>query len=198
MKALGHKLNENKIASPSFVPDFTATSVDEIDFKKLQKLGVKHLLFDLDQTLRRPYSRSLPKSVVKLLTDVSMTKRFKTINLVSNNQRNLSRYSQPITAGLFQPFRQGVRIIRKPNPLFFTHVLTELSAQPHECVMIGDRLRADVMGANRMGMFSIYVKKRGAIDYWFDWLMLTRLRDGRKLREAIAEDKIRRHKLKRK
>lgn len=187
MKALGYQLTVKKIASPSFLPDFTATNVDDIDFKQLEKLGVKHLLFDLDQTLRSPYSRKLKESVVTLLNEVNHSKQFKTLNLVSNNQRNLSRYSKPINARVFQPFRKGWRLIRKPNPLFFEHVLKELKAKPEECVMIGDRLHADVSGGNHMGMFTIYVKKHGPIDYWFDWLLLTRLREKRRLKDAIAE-----------
>jgi predicted HAD superfamily phosphohydrolase YqeG len=80
-------------------------------------------------------------------------------------------------------------LIRKPNPLFFEYVLGELDAKPEETVMIGDRLHADVLGGNRMGMFTVYVKKHGPIDYWFDWLLLTRLREKRRLKDAIAEHK---------
>lgn len=192
MKALAYTLNEKKIAAPVFLPDFTANKVDKIDFAMLESLGVKHLLFDLDQTLRRPYSRKLPPAVITLLNKVNHSRQFTSLNLVSNNQRNLSRYSNPIAARVFQPFRKGVRIIRKPHPLFFTHVLKELDAKPDECVMIGDRLHADVFGGNRMGMYTIYVKKHGAVDYWFDWLLLTRLREKRTLHDAIAAHKNRR------
>lgn len=187
MKILGYELAKRKIASPTFLPDFTASDVDDIDFKKLEKLGIEHLLFDLDQTLRRPYSRKLPIAVITLLNEVNRSKQFKSLCLVSNNQRNLTRYSSPIQARVFQPFRSGFKLIRKPNPRFFEYVLKELGTTPEKAAMIGDRLHADVFGGNRMGMFTVYVKKRGAIDYWFDWLLLTRLREKRTLRDAIAE-----------
>lgn len=192
MKALGYQLRVKKIPSPSFLPDFTATHVENIDYKQLEKLGVKHLLFDLDQTLRSPYSRKLSGPIITLLNAVRGSKQFSTLNLVSNNHRNLKRYSEPIEASVFQPFRKGLRIIRKPNPLFFENVLSKLNARPEECAMIGDRLHADIFGGNRMGMFTVYVKKHGPIDYWFDWLLLTRLREKRRLRDAIAEHKRRR------
>lgn len=194
MKILGYELTKRKIASPSFLPDFTATNVDDIDFKQLEKLGVEHLLFDLDQTLRRPYSRKLPLAVITLLNEVHSSNQFKSLCLVSNNQRNLKRYSEPINARVFQPFRKGLRLIRKPNPLFFDYVLKELKTTPEKTVMIGDRLHADVFGGNRMGMFTVYVKKRGAIDYWFDWLLLTRLREKRALSEAIAQHRRKKQK----
>lgn len=192
MRSLANKLDSAKEASPSYLPDFTATTVNGIDFKTLKKLGIKHLLFDLDQTLRSPYTRKLHPSVVKLLSEVSTSKQFKTLCLVSNNQRNLKRYSEPINAHVFQPYRKGWKLIRKPNPLFFEHVLKELGARPDEAVMIGDRLHADVLGGNRAGMYTIYVKKRGPIDYWFDWLLLTRLRDKRRFEDAVTEHKKRR------
>lgn len=192
LRSLAHQLDTPKEASASYLPDFTATSVNGIDFDTLKQLGVKHLLFDLDQTLRRPYSRKLPPSIVKLLSEVNTSKQFKTLCLVSNNQRNLKRYSEPINARVFQPYRKGWRLVRKPNPLFFEYVLNELKAKPGEAVMIGDRLHADVLGGNRAGMYTIYVKKRGPIDYWFDWLMLTRLRDKRRFDDAVTEHRRRR------
>lgn len=191
MKILGYELTKRKLASPSFLPDFTATSVKDIDFVQLKKLGVEHLLFDLDQTLRRPYSRKLPPSIITLLNEVAESSQFSSLCLVSNNQRNLKRYSQPINARVFQPFRRGLKYIRKPNPLFFEYVLKELDTTPEKTVMIGDRLHADVLGGNRMGMFTVYVKKHGAIDYWFDWLLLTRLRERRRFKDVVADHKRR-------
>jgi HAD superfamily phosphatase (TIGR01668 family) len=195
VQALAHQLSTAKQPVASYLPDFTAASVDDIDFALLKKLGVKHLLFDLDQTLRSPYTRRLHPSVIKLLQEVNTSKQFKSLNLVSNNQRNLSRYSEPINAHVFQPYRKGWRLIRKPNPLFFEHVLQLLGAKPTEAVMIGDRLHADVLGGNRAGMYTIYMKKRGPIDYWFDWLLLTRMREKRRLSDALKVYR-RRHKRK--
>jgi FMN phosphatase YigB (HAD superfamily) len=100
--------------------------------------------------------------------------------------RSLDRYGTPIEAHIFQPYFVGWRLIRKPNPLFFQYVLDELNAKPRQAVMIGDRLHADVLGGNRAGIYTVYVKKRGAIDYWFDWLMLTRIRDSRRFKGALA------------
>lgn len=187
MKSLARQLSTTKQPQASYLPDFTATSVSDIDFAVLKKLGVKHLLFDLDQTLRSPYTRKLHPSIITLLNEVNTSKQFKTLCLVSNNQRNLTRYSEPINARVFQPFRKGWRLIRKPNILFFEHVLRELDAKPTETVMIGDRLHADVLGGNRAGMYTIYVKKHGPIDYWFDWLLLTRMREKRRFKDALAE-----------
>lgn len=186
MKALAYSLSKKKKPEASYLPDFTAHSVADIDFEQLKKLGVKHLLFDLDQTLRKSYARHLEEAVVTLLKEVQSSRQFLSLNLVSNNQRKLHRYSEPIDANVFQPYRKGFKLIRKPNPEFFNYVLDSLNSMPEDTVMIGDRLHADVLGGNRMGMYTIFVTKRGPIDYWFDWLLLTRMRDNRRLREAMA------------
>lgn len=187
MKKLGATVPGPKKPAVTYLPDYTATSIDSIDFKLLEDLGIKHIMFDLDQTLRRPYTRKLHPSIILLLNTVTSSHQFQTMNIVSNNHRDLSRYSKPINARVFQPFRRGLKIIRKPNPEFFTHVLNELNAKPHETVMIGDRLIADILGGNKMGIHTIYVKKRGAIDYWFDWLLLTRLRERRRLKSVLQQ-----------
>jgi HAD superfamily phosphatase (TIGR01668 family) len=192
LKALAYTLHKKKKPEVSFLPDFTARSVADIDFALLKKLGVRHLLFDLDQTLRKPYSRRLEDAVVKLLKEVQSSRQFLSLNLVSNNQRKLHRYSQPIDANVYQPFRRGFKLIRKPNPAFFEYVLDSLNTKPEETVMIGDRLHADVLGGNRMGMYTIFIAKRGPIDYWFDWLLLTRLRDKRRLRDAMDDHRAKR------
>ena len=192
MKALAHSLSRKKIPEVSYLPDFTARSVADIDFDLLKDLGVRHLLFDLDQTLRRPYSRHLEDAVIKLLQEVQSSRQFLSLNLVSNNQRKLNRFSDPIDANVYQPYWSGIKLIRKPNPKFFAYVLESLNTRPEQTVMIGDRLQADVLGGNRMGMYTIFMTKRGPIDYWFDWLLLTRLRDSRRLRDAIAQRRAKR------
>ncbi len=187
MKAVAYRLGIKKKPEVSYLPDFTARSIADIDFDLLKKIGVRHLLFDLDQTLRRPYSRRLEDAVVTLLQEVQSSRQFLSLNLVSNNQRKLHRFSQPIDAHVYQPYRKGFKIIRKPNPEFFKYVLGAINTKPEHTVMIGDRLHADVLGGNRMGMYTIFVAKRGPIDYWFDWLLLTRLRDSRRLKGALAK-----------
>ncbi|MDQ5886398.1 MAG: putative phosphatase [Patescibacteria group bacterium] len=163
---------------PLFVPDFTAEHVLDIDFKKLHALGIRHILVDLDLTLRKKMSRKLEPKVNKFLIDNFKKYNFESISIASNNILNLERYSVPLQAYLFQPFWRGIRLIRKPNSAFYERILNELRADPKTCVMIGDKLHADVFGGNRAGMLTILVKPNGS-DYWFDKILLTRIREHR-------------------
>lgn len=60
--------------------------------------------------------------------------------------------------------------IRKPHPRIFQIALDYFKIQPEQAVMIGDTLSADVLGANQLGMYSIWITRRvelppdGALD----------------------------------
>ncbi len=48
--------------------------------------------------------------------------------------------------------------VRKPDPRAFQAALQAMQLPPHEVVMVGDTLQADVLGARRMGMPSIWLR----------------------------------------
>jgi putative hydrolase of the HAD superfamily len=50
--------------------------------------------------------------------------------------------------------------IRKPDPYIFRKALDYWSIKPHQAVMVGDTLNADILGANNAGMFSIWINRR--------------------------------------
>lgn len=50
---------------------------------------------------------------------------------------------------------------RKPNPIIFQRALEELGVKPFEAVMVGDTLEADIYGAARMGMKTIFIDPEG-------------------------------------
>ncbi len=50
--------------------------------------------------------------------------------------------------------------IRKPDPRIFQFALEHFQIQPQAAAMVGDTLNADVLGANQMGMYSIWITRR--------------------------------------
>jgi len=174
------------------LPDFIASSILEVDFSKLKKLGVKHVLIDLDQTLRRIGSRKIEDDVLTRLRNLQHSHTFESINLVTNNYWP-KRFASALGIKAFTPYWEGVHPIRKPNRKFFERVLRNLNAQPAEAVMIGDKVRADIVGANKTGLMTILVNPRGR-DYFFVRLLLSRLRERRSLSQARQniKEKLRR------
>jgi HAD superfamily hydrolase (TIGR01662 family) len=49
---------------------------------------------------------------------------------------------------------------RKPHPLIFQAALQHWDCAPTQAVMVGDTLGADVLGANNMGMASVWITRR--------------------------------------
>jgi 2-haloalkanoic acid dehalogenase type II len=50
--------------------------------------------------------------------------------------------------------------IRKPDPRIFQFALDHFGVSPSQAVMVGDFLAADVAGANRLGMGSVWITRR--------------------------------------
>jgi len=48
--------------------------------------------------------------------------------------------------------------VEKPHPFIFTLALNKLGLKPEECIMIGDSYKKDCLGAQAMGIDSIYFK----------------------------------------
>ena len=72
---------------------------------------------------------------------------------------------QLIDKAKIRPFLSHIAIsgdlgIRKPHPQIFEETLTACSTAPQQAVMIGDTIRADILGANRFGMKSIWISRR--------------------------------------
>lgn len=185
MKPEAHSQYPNKASAPRYLPDFSVQSVLDIDFAMLKKLGVKHILFDLDLTLRKPRAAQIEAEIITFLAEEKAKGHFKTLNLATNNMHKLDTFSKPLGAHVFQPFARKGRLIRKPSKQFFTHIIESLDAKPEEIAMVGDKAMFDVDGGNKAGMLTILVAPLGK-DLFHDKLLFIRFREKRVLKKARA------------
>jgi putative hydrolase of the HAD superfamily len=70
-----------------------------------------------------------------------------------------------IDKGNFAPFFEITLIsaevgLRKPHPEIFKIALDYFNARPEEAVMVGDTLGADIIGANNVGISSVWINRR--------------------------------------
>ncbi|MCK0471970.1 HAD family hydrolase [Halalkalibacter sp. APA_J-10(15)] len=47
----------------------------------------------------------------------------------------------------------------KPDPSIFEHALARVNAQKNEAIMVGDNLMTDILGANRVGIPSVWINR---------------------------------------
>ncbi|QMV44580.1 HAD family hydrolase [Cohnella cholangitidis] len=51
----------------------------------------------------------------------------------------------------------------KPSPKLFAHAMEQIGISPEEGIMVGDKLTTDILGANRVGMTSVWINRHGAV-----------------------------------
>jgi hypothetical protein len=134
-----------------FKPKLITRDIYNIDFGKLKAKGIKALLVDIDDTL-------LPRGVNDISPQVfewivaRKEEGFK-ICLTSNSYHPLRVKYFGETLGV-----PAISLSLKPLPLAFRRSLKELNARPEETAMIGDQLFMDILGANLLNIYSVYVK----------------------------------------
>jgi len=133
----------------------TARTIFEIDYDQLQSTGKRVLLFDLDNTLGRHGAEQLPEAIVDFLS--SLAQRGFGVGVLTNRRRNSEA---PSVHALRECF-PVVHAAGKPARRGFLRLLSLLGGSPETAVMIGDRRLTDVLGANRLGIYSIRVRSRG-------------------------------------
>ncbi|MFC5467630.1 HAD family hydrolase [Cohnella suwonensis] len=50
----------------------------------------------------------------------------------------------------------------KPSSNLFAHAMDQIGISPEEGIMVGDKLTTDILGANRIGMTSVWINRHGA------------------------------------
>lgn len=132
-----------------FKPDMYVKSIYDIDFKKLKNMGIKCLLIDLDNTLV-PYNVKVPSRKIKDYIERIKDKGFRVI-IFSNSARNR-----------LKPFKEKLEVdcafsCRKPSTFKFKKVLNIYKYNESQVAIIGDQLVTDVLGGNRVGIYTILV-----------------------------------------
>ena len=130
-----------------FFPQIIFNSVQEIDFDFLRSRGIKGLIFDIDNTLVKPNEKQLGDKVLKWLKELEDCGFRLCILSNSGKRRSLEfsgRFSLNAIHGAGKPLKKG-----------FLKTLKFLGLERSEVCMIGDQLFTDVLGANRLGIYSV-------------------------------------------
>jgi uncharacterized protein len=130
---------------------YCANGVTEVLLHELQEAGVDTVLLDLDNTLVGWQRKDVPEPVrdwIRQLQDAGMK-----LCLVSNTRHGnrLIALSEEL----------GIRYVRrawKPRKKGFLNAMKELGAEPSKTVMIGDQMFTDVLGGNRLGIYTVMVR----------------------------------------
>ena len=135
-----------------FKADYYYKNIYDINYSKLKKIGIKYLVYDLDNTLGLITEKNCPKESVELIK--KLKKDFKVYIISNNTKKRLTPYLNELgIEGVWwsmKPFTRGLRKLLKNNNL-----------KKSEMVIIGDQLVTDILAGNRFGIRTVLVDPLG-------------------------------------
>jgi uncharacterized protein len=130
-------------------PVSTSESIYEIDLSALRAQGIRGMILDLDNTIVPWGERQAPQELVRWIGDAhAMGLR---LCIVSNNW---GRRVDRLAAAIGLPCVPGAL---KPRRAAFRRALHLMGTTPESTVLIGDQLFTDILGGNRLGLYTILV-----------------------------------------
>lgn len=125
--------------------------VTEITVDELVSAGVQAVLLDLDNTLVGWQRLDISPSVRAWLMDLDRAGL--KLCLISNTR--FGRRLRLLSEELGIPY---VRKALKPGKKGFLKAMEELGVDPSNTVMVGDQMFTDVLGGNRVGVYTVMVR----------------------------------------
>jgi HAD superfamily phosphatase (TIGR01668 family) len=138
------------------LPRQTVRTIYDIDLEELKRSGIRGIMTDLDNTL---VGSKVPLATPELgIWLESVREHGMQVVVVSNNKEARVRaFAEPLK--LPYVFRA-----RKPLNAAFTRALRMMSLRPQEAAIVGDQMMTDVLGGNRLGLFTILVEPIAAAE----------------------------------
>lgn len=134
-------------------------NVQSINVEDFTQNGIKGIALDVDNTLI-DYTKVLSAQVIEWVNRIKSAGIKICILSNSNNTKKVGTVAN--TLGL-----DYIMIAKKPLKSGFKKAIAKLELKPEEIAVIGDQVFTDVLGANRMNMFSIYVEPINKKEYWY-------------------------------
>ncbi|MBO4374525.1 MAG: YqeG family HAD IIIA-type phosphatase [Lachnospiraceae bacterium] len=134
----------------SLFPTVRTDSAYTIDYKKLYELGIRGIIFDIDNTLV-PHDAPADGRSRALMGQIHEA-GIKTVILSNNGQRRVKSFADDV--GCAYIFKAA-----KPKSEGFLLAMKKMGTAKKSTVLIGDQLFTDVWGASNAGIRSILVRR---------------------------------------
>lgn len=130
-------------------PDLLITHLDELNIELLEKHDLKAIIVDLDNTILPWTGKDIPDRIKQWFKSHKQA-GIKFCIVSNNSSRRVSRLAGEL----------GIPAISraiKPRRKAFRRALLVLGTAPEHTAVVGDQIFTDVLGGNRMGLFTILV-----------------------------------------
>jgi HAD superfamily phosphatase (TIGR01668 family) len=127
-----------------------ADTLYDIKLAELKKHGICGIAFDLDNTIVPWNSQDICPEVLAWLNNLA-AQDFKLCLISNNSKGRVSKVAEQCNA----PF---VAKALKPSCRGFRQAAQTMGLSPERVAVVGDQLFTDILGGNRLGMLTVWVK----------------------------------------
>lgn len=162
------------------LPQLYCESICQVPFEKLRQFGVTSLCIDLDNTLCLRHSDTPAPEIAEAIQRARETFGAEHLCILSNivwGRHRAVRVAAVAKKLHISHYFAAHFWHRKPLPFPFLEAMRLMNSQPQQTAIIGDQMFTDIVGGNRLGLFTVLLNPLGS-DHW-----TTRL-TGRRRREA--------------
>ncbi|GAW94122.1 YqeG family HAD IIIA-type phosphatase [Calderihabitans maritimus] len=138
-------------------PNLFVNSLLEVSVDQLKKIGIKGLIIDLDNTITYWNDRRITPEVEAWFAN--LYQHGIRACIVSNNRGDRVDH---VARTLRVPYISGAG---KPRRRAFLRALEVLDCRAEEAGVVGDQLFTDILGGNRMGLYTILVVPLGPREF---------------------------------
>lgn len=138
-------------------PNLIIKSLHEIETPTLKQQGIKGIIFDLDNTIIPWDSPKMSPEIIQWLQEL-LGQGF-SLCLVSNN---MDKRVQSIAEVFGIPF---VPRAYKPAKSGFRQAIAAMGLTENQVAVVGDQLFTDILGGNRLGLYTIWVAPLSANEF---------------------------------
>lgn len=141
------------------IPKLYVDSIFDIDLDKLKEMGIHNLIVDIDNTLVAWDKKTAPRSVIEWFD--KLKKKGFNICLVSNNTEDrVVKFTENIQIFAFHR-------AKKPFKTTFYKAMNYMKSTKENTAVIGDQIFTDVLGGNRVGLYTILVVPIESKEFWW-------------------------------
>lgn len=130
-------------------PDLYVKSIYHIDLQRLWQQGIRAIITDLDNTLVA-WDDPLPGARLEQWVEQVQRHGFSVFIVSNNSPERVDKFARAL----------GVPAISKavkPRRGAFRTALDTLQVNPQQAAVVGDQIFTDVLGGNRLGLYTILV-----------------------------------------
>lgn len=133
----------------NLIPNIHVNSPYELDIEVLKKNSIKGIIIDIDNTLV-PWSEKFADKKVVELIDKLQRADFKLCILSNGTKNRVAVFNTELKL-------PAVHNAAKPSRTAFNKALKLLGTAPENTAVIGDQIFTDILGGNRLGLFTVLV-----------------------------------------